>query len=1654
MRPEASSSQRYVRTVHPLGRAGIALLYTLLCALVAGAPLGCGDGGNGLSRPTDQTPPDFPPDPGPDLPADARFSVQESDIRARSVGGELVVDIPARRLASDATRAPLTVAITDLGGNVVATQTTEISFPSSETVTTSVALPDFDALPAGTASSGNLAGYVIDYRVGERIHGRRSLFTAYEKSEVTLIAGDRINVDGMTHVRVLARDAETGAALDGRSVRVGIERSDGTDVELAIVETDATGMASVPISLDGEEPGTAQLYIAVADDDSEDRLKSPIRIVRESRLMLTTDKPVYQPGQRIHVRALALSRPSLRPRADREVIFEVADAQGNKVFREIAQTDAYGVAHLSLPLARELNQGNWRISATIDDVTTDRTVRVERYVLPRFSVQVRADQPYYRPGDTALIDIDARYFFGQPVSGARAVLQPYTFDVGFNPLAPVEITLDDDGLGRAVVRIPDFLVGQELEGGNAFIRVDFDVTDATEHTESLSRNYVVTERDIDQALIPASGLLRGTDATFYVVTRTPGGRPVATESELRLGSATIAFETDALGFAEVTVPIPAAAGRLSVVLTSTDANARSASQTFEFSSSDAEFAIALFTDGSLYRTGESVEMEIVAGGADRRLFLDVIREGQTLLTTAIDLEGGRAGYTLDLSPDLEGALQIDVYDVSRGAVITRGKRMIYVEGASDLTVTYTPDQEEYRPGEIANVDIRVTDGDGAPVRAALGVTIVDEAVFALQDMRPGLERVYFRLEEELLEPRYNVYGWSMESVLAAGAVDDREREAAASVVLALTDAPGYGLVVESLLPALAAARVLAHAWLQQDSERIVAAIAAAGEREGFTNPRWEDQMAVRNLIADYIEGEFHDAWGQAYHVETEYWSIILRSAGPDEEWDTDDDWSRRVPVSNFLSFQDEPDWAGGGGGGADAGMDWDEDFAPSPSPDPDDGGGGGGGDSPRVRQFFPETLLVAPDIITDEDGHFRLVVPLADNITTWRMTGLASSSEGELGSATGGLRVFQPFFVDINFPVELTQNDEVAVPVALFNYLDTAQTVTLRVDDAASGDWFTLSGPSTIDVDLQPGEVTVRFFDVRVDRVGRHAFQVTGIGTEMSDAVRRVVDVAPDGQRQEAVVGDRLGDGASHTIHMPEEAIEGASNILVRVYPGLFAQVVEGVDSLLAMPSGCFEQTSSTTYPNVLVLRYLRETGTATPELELRATEFIAQGYQRLVSYEVTGGGFEWFGNDPAHRILTAYGLLQFTDMSEVFPIDPAVIARTQAWLVSQQESDGRFRAAPEGIHEGATNAFQDSDLRATAYLTYALLESGYSGPATQNALSWIRANLAGVDDHYTLALVANGLLVADINDARARDILRDLNDAKESEDTDGGPVYWWESASQSLYYSGGNAMNMEVTALILQAMVRAGLYPDTIEGGVAYLVRGKDAFGNFASTQATILSLRLFVELLSASASDAEGTVKVLIDGIEAASFDVDAFNADLLRQADLRAYVGTGDHDVEITFDGTGSLFYQVVSWHYLPWHLVTSPGRDDILTIDVSYDRTTLELDEMVTVSVVVTNQSDARLDMVMLDLGVPPGFDVVMSDLQALADDSAVPISRVERRGRQLTVYVYGLDPGASLNFSYRMQATMSVRAQTPPSTAWLYYESDVRTESEPFAVEVN
>jgi len=220
---------------------------------------------------------------------------------------------------------------------------------------------------------------------------------------------------------------------------------------------------------------------------------------------------------------------------------------------------------------------------------------------------------------------------------------------------------------------------------------------------------------------------------------------------------------------------------------------------------------------------------------------------------------------------------------------------------------------------------------------------------------------------------------------------------------------------------------------------------------------------------------------------------------------------------------------------------------------------------PRLRQWFPETLYWNPELITDEEGRLRLLLQLADSITTWRLAVLASSRQGELGVANKGITVFQDFFIDPDLPVYLTQHDEVSIPVGVYNYLPEAQRVEIEITQEP---WFELLGAARQEMTIAANDVDVVYFPIRVRDFGRHTLTFTGWGEQMSDAIAKTVTVVPDGKEIRRTTSDWLRGDTTLDVHVPTQAIPGTARVEVKIYPGVVSQIVEGLEKILRMPFG------------------------------------------------------------------------------------------------------------------------------------------------------------------------------------------------------------------------------------------------------------------------------------------------------------------------------------------------------------------------------------------------------------------------------------------------------------------------------------------------------
>src|SRR3954453_6994748 len=171
------------------------------------------------------------------------------------------------------------------------------------------------------------------------------------------------------------------------------------------------------------------------------------------------------------------------------------------------------------------------------------------------------------------------------------------------------------------------------------------------------------------------------------------------------------------------------------------------------------------------------------------------------------------------------------------------------------------------------------------------------------------------------------------------------------------------------------------------------------------------------------------------------------------------------------------------------------------------------------------------------------------------------------------------------------------------------------------------------------------------------------------------------------------------------------------------------------------EQTSSAAYPNILVVDYVKKARVASPQLLLKAEQYLSVGYQKLLTFERPGGGFDWWGSGEPVVWLSAYGLQEFNDMARVYPIDRGVIDRTQRWLLQQQAADGTWSKIG-ATHSESIERMGDPKLLLTSYVAWSLLDSmprpaGWNktpeGKQLEKAITYIRNEVPKAENAYIL---------------------------------------------------------------------------------------------------------------------------------------------------------------------------------------------------------------------------------------------------------------------------------------------------------------------------------
>jgi len=696
----------------------------------------------------------------------------------------------------------------------------------------------------------------------------------------------------------------------------------------------------------------------------------------------------------------------------------------------------------------------------------------------------------------------------------------------------------------------------------------------------------------------------------------------------------------------------------------------------------------------------------------------------------------------------------------------------------------------------------------------------------------------------------------------------------------------------------------------------------------------------------------------------------------------------------------------------------------------------------RVRQYFPETWLWQ-NVITDANGKATLDVTVPDTITTWMLRAVALSKENGLGVAESQLTAFQPFFLSADLPYSAIRGEEFPVKVAIYNYLDQTQSVVVQIDNA---DWFDLLDESQKTVDIAPNEVGSVQFQIKPTKLGVGELKITARSNQAADAVVKTLIVEPEGVAREDVQNLVLSAGNNTVVDtsIPAFVVDGSGRAYIAVTSSYLTQTIDGLDALIQMPFGCGEQNMILFAPDVYITKYLKESGQLKPEIMAKAEKLMITGYQRELTYQRSDGSFSAFGDndEQGSLFLTAFVLKCFSQAKGLIYIDDSVLSQAEKWIIDHQNADGSFDPFGFVCHQDMMGGLKGKTAL-TAYVAIALIEAGDNADAAK-AISYLESQLDNIDDAYTMAITAYALeLSGSALSGQAHDKLMGMA----QEDENG--LHWGNvSEVEPMDQMGGDIMPLrpmelnrsnaiEATGYATMALIKNG---DAFDASRAakWLVSQRNAYGGYGSTQDTVVALQALIQYCTNARADVDLTVTINAGG-EAKQLRIRQDNFDVLQTVEVPL-----NQDITISAEGRGDAIAQVVERYNLPQ---AEQQGDQILKINVAYDTTQVEVNDLVKVSVDLTYNppEPMKAEMVVLDVSVPTGFSPVTESIdKGIAGNQN--IKRYDIAGRKVIFYIEDMQPGDNVSFSFDVRALYPVTAKGVSSQAYSYYNPDIKAET--------
>ncbi len=591
-----------------------------------------------------------------------------------------------------------------------------------------------------------------------------------------------------------------------------------------------------------------------------------------------------------------------------------------------------------------------------------------------------------------------------------------------------------------------------------------------------------------------------------------------------------------------------------------------------------------------------------------------------------------------------------------------------------------------------------------------------------------------------------------------------------------------------------------------------------------------------------------------------------------------------------------------------------------------------------VRKEFADTACWSAGILTDTNGEAEIEVTLPENLTTWKIQVWALGHGTVVGEGSTEVITSKDLLVRLQAPRFFVERDKVMLSANVHNYLDGERDVRVALE-MEGGNLRAQDEKRMVQTVTIPakGDRRVDWW-VDVEKEGRATVRMKAQTTDDADAMQMEFPVYVHGSLRTESWSGVLKSGqktAELEMRVPKERRPDQSRLEIRYSPSIALAMVDALPYLARYHHKNCESTLHRFMPAVIAQKLLadmdidlnslrekttnlnpQEIGNAKERAEqwqkkydrnpifdnAKVTSLVKKGLADLAALQNGDGGWSWLPHTQRRRdsdahttSLVVHGLKLAKDNG--LALAPNMLERGVKWLEKHEKAEVvKLRNAPE---QKKPYKSQASHLDAFVYLT--LAENGKKNEAMRDFLYRDRLKLA----RYCQAQI--GLAYHLQKETGKRDVvvrnLRQFQIVDEENQTAyldlPNKSYWWR------WY--GN--EIETMAVYLRLLVATDPESDVTSGFVKYLLNNRKHATHWHSTRDTALCLEAIAAYVRATGEDRpDMTVSVSIDDEKRKKVRITPdtiYTFDNVVELEGED-VTTGKHTVTFAREGTGRLYF----------------------------------------------------------------------------------------------------------------------------------------------------